>query len=119
MVRRGTRIDVQMAPVPGQAIGDVTRGFLDDGMLEFLQTDGTPIGTITVLGFVTGPPPPGAPVAQNAWNMAVTGGTGRFWERAGRSARRFQWAGFRGLAYKALPPKIPRSGAFSVDGATA
>jgi hypothetical protein len=64
--------------MPGQAIGDVTRGFLDDGILEFLQTDGTPIGTITVLGFIFGPPPPGAPVAQNSWNMAVTGGTGAF-----------------------------------------
>jgi hypothetical protein len=78
LVRRGTRIDVQTAPMPGQAIGDVTRGFLDDGILEFLQTDGTPIGTITVLGFIFGPPPPGAPVAQNSWNMAVTGGTGAF-----------------------------------------
>jgi hypothetical protein len=78
LVRRGTRINVQTAPMPGEAIGDVTRGFLDDGMLEFLQTDGTPIGTITVQGFVGGPAPPGAPVLQNAWNMAVTGGTGAF-----------------------------------------
>jgi hypothetical protein len=78
LVRRGTQINVQTSPMPGQAIGDVTRGFLDEGILEFLQTDGTPIGTITVQGFVTGPPPPGAPLAQNAWNMAVTGGTGAF-----------------------------------------
>ena len=63
--------------MPGQAVGDVTRGFLDDGILEFLQTDGTPIGTITVLGLIFGPPPPGASGA-NSWNMAVTGGTGAF-----------------------------------------
>jgi uncharacterized protein (TIGR03437 family) len=84
MVRRGTQINVQTAPMAGQAIGDVNRGFLDEGIWEFLQTDGTPIGTITALGFIGGAPPPGSPVAQTGWNLAFTGGTGAFLGASGQ-----------------------------------
>jgi hypothetical protein len=66
-------------PNPGQAIADTTRTALRYGTFEILKSDGTPVGTIMVLGQAGGtPPPPGAPVAQTSGNFAITGGTGAF-----------------------------------------
>jgi len=100
MVRRGTRIDVQTAPMPGQAIGYVTRGFIDDGILEFLQTDGTPIGTIKVLGFVTGPRLPARRWRNRLGTWLSPGEPAHFWERVAKWVEpRFQWVSTQGLAY--------------------
>jgi uncharacterized protein (TIGR03437 family) len=78
MVRRGTSIQLRPSPVPGQAVSDVSRSFIDDGVWEFQQADGTPIGTVTTHGFIGGPAPPGAPAAASGTNVAVTGGTGAY-----------------------------------------
>lgn len=78
MVRRGTGILLRPSPIPGQAISDTTRGYIDDAVWEFQQADGTPIGSFMTHGLVGGIPPPGAPSAANGYNFAVTGGTGAF-----------------------------------------
>ncbi len=78
MVRRGTRVGLTTNHVPGQAIADTTRGFIDDGVWEIQTADGTAVGTFTTHGFIGGPAPPGAPAAATGTNLAVTGGTGAF-----------------------------------------
>jgi len=78
MVRRGTRVGLTTNQLPGQAIADTTRGFIDDGVWEIQTAEGTAVGTLTTHGFIGGLPPPGAPAAANGTNLAVTGGTGAF-----------------------------------------
>jgi len=63
MVRRGTRVGLTTNQVPGQAIADTTRGFIDDGVWEIQTAEGTAVGTFTtapwralcVLALVTEP----------------------------------------------------------------
>jgi uncharacterized protein (TIGR03437 family) len=64
--------------IPGQAVADVRRSMLDDFACEFLQGDGTPVGTIMGYGFTHGSAPPGAPLAVTTYNFAIIGGTGAF-----------------------------------------
>jgi uncharacterized protein (TIGR03437 family) len=78
MARRGTRLSLTPSPNSGQAISDVTRSFIDDGVWEIQQADGTQVGTFTTHGFIGGPPALGAPTAATGTNLAVTGGTGAF-----------------------------------------
>jgi hypothetical protein len=61
-----------------QSVGDITRTAMVHHYLEILQTDGTPIGTITATGFNFGDPPPGAPASITRDNLTVNGGTGAF-----------------------------------------
>jgi hypothetical protein len=61
-----------------RSIADVTRSGMVNQYLEILQPDGTPIGTILATGMNFGAPPPGAPAAVVANNLAITGGTGAF-----------------------------------------
>jgi len=84
MVRRGTRVGLTTNQVPGQAIADTIRGFIDDGVWEIQTADGTAVGTFTTHGFIGGPPPPGAPTAATGTNLAVTGGTGAFFGVGGQ-----------------------------------
>ena len=84
MVRRGTRVGLTTNQVPGQAIADTTRGFIDDGVWEIETAEGTAVGTFTTHGFIGGPPPPGAPAAATNTNLAVTGGTGVFFGVGGQ-----------------------------------
>jgi hypothetical protein len=63
---------------PGNAIADVTRAALREEVIEILNSDGTPIGTIASLGLSGGMAPPGAPSSQSAANFAIVGGTGAF-----------------------------------------
>ncbi|PWU00145.1 MAG: hypothetical protein C5B51_25740 [Terriglobia bacterium] len=61
----------------GQSIGDTFRPAFGDIVFEILQADGTPVGTLMLLGYLGGAAPPGAPASfQN--NATVTGGTGAF-----------------------------------------
>ncbi len=69
---------VLAAASPGQAMADVTRAMLDDFACEFLQADGTPLGTIMGYGFTHGSAPPGAPRAVTSFNYTIIGGTGAF-----------------------------------------
>jgi hypothetical protein len=77
MAARGRVIGLFRNATPGQAISDLSvRGGLVDTYLEILQSDYTPVGTITAFGFTGGGPPPGAP--GQCCNQSVTGGTGAF-----------------------------------------
>jgi hypothetical protein len=76
-VGRGRVFALFRNAMPGQAISDLSvRGGLVDTYLEILQSDNTPVGTITAFGFTGGGPPPGAP--GQCCNQSVTGGTGAF-----------------------------------------
>jgi hypothetical protein len=74
---RSRVVSTSSTPTPGQAIADVARTAIREHILEILQPDGTPIGTIMAMGFSGGVPPPGQPAAERA-NWAIVGGTGAF-----------------------------------------
>ena len=71
-------VNLTTNPSAGQAIADVVRMNVLDRIVEILQSDGTPIGTITTSGFDAGSPPPGAPAGATGGNFTVTGGSGAF-----------------------------------------
>ena len=77
-VGRTRGIQATPTPVPGNAIADVTRTSFREYVFEILKFDGTPVGTLLGSGFAGGPPPPGAPLASQGSNYAITGGTGAF-----------------------------------------
>jgi hypothetical protein len=58
-------------------------------VIEILQSDGTPVGTVTAFGFGgnSAPPPPGAPKSVSAFNFAVMGGTGAYLAARGQLGR--------------------------------
>lgn len=85
LVRRGTVVNVNPNPTPGQALADTQRAFLQDDAWEILQADGTPIGTIFVSFLAGGTPPPGAPLISFNNNGAITGGTGAFFGARGQA----------------------------------
>src|SRR5262249_31965480 len=68
---------------PGFATTDITRTGLRTLVFEFLNTDGSQMGTIAALGFSAGPVPPGAPSVQTGANYAIVGGTGAFFGARG------------------------------------
>ena len=75
---RSRTISARTSPTPGQAIADVTRAAIREHVFEILQSDGTPIGSIMLMGLSGGnSPPPGQPSTENA-NWAIVGGTGAF-----------------------------------------
>lgn len=73
---RQTTINLTTSPSAGQAIADVVRSNVLDRIVEILQPDGTPIGSITTQGFNLGASPPGGPAGGGSF--VVTGGTGAF-----------------------------------------
>ena len=75
---RAMQLNLSPNPAPGQAIADTTRQNQVDAVFEILQPNGTPIGTLFLLGVSSGSPPPGAPLIANNTNFAVVGGTGAF-----------------------------------------
>ena len=82
-------INTSSTPIPGQAIADVTRTGIREILLEILNPDGTPIGTIMALGFSGGTAPPGLSSA-NRGNWAIVGGTGAFLGARGQFVQRAQ-----------------------------
>ena len=75
---RSRTISAHTNPTPGQAIADVTRAAIREHIFEILQPDGTPVGSIMLMGLSGGnSPPPGQPSTENA-NWAIVGGTGAF-----------------------------------------
>lgn len=66
------------APMPGQAIADITRNARAEWYFEILHEDGQPIGSIRVSGMVGGPAPPGQTRQIQQGNYVVLGGTGAF-----------------------------------------
>jgi hypothetical protein len=77
-IRRARNISLSVNPNPGQAIADIVRNAVADGIFEFLKSDGTQVGSIVTYGGVNGPAPPGAPSDQTQGNFAIIGGTGAF-----------------------------------------
>jgi hypothetical protein len=82
------QIVVNLTPTPtaGQAIADLARTNVLDRIVEIQQPDGTPIGSITTLGFDGGDLPPGGPFSARLGSFAVTGGTGAFLGVRGQAA---------------------------------
>ena len=78
-VNRAQMFQFRPSIAAGQTIADINRnGGPSTEVFEFLQPDGTPIGTVIGIGLVAGAPPPGAPTAQTNSNKAIVGGTGAF-----------------------------------------
>lgn len=78
MVFRTQVIRLTPTAAPGQAIGDITRGQHGDYAFEFLQPDGTQVGSIFAVGLTAGVPAPGSPRDSIAGNNTIVGGTGPF-----------------------------------------
>jgi len=64
--------------MPGGAIADITRTSIRTFMIEIMQSDSTPVGTIMASGMGGGPAPPGAPLSVTNLNFAIVGGTGAY-----------------------------------------
>ena len=78
----GTTLCLSPTPVPGQPVADTTHGPTITETYEFLQADGTPIGTIMTNGLrVGGPSPPGFPAG--TLNTVIVGGTGVYFGARG------------------------------------
>src|SRR5262249_45723754 len=64
---------------PGRVIADAVRASISSWDLDFLNPDGTQIGTIHIDGFVGGNTPPGAPKdLPPGGGYTLTGGSGPF-----------------------------------------
>ena len=68
---RQTILNLTTDPTAGQAIADVVRTNVVERILEILQPDGTPIGSLMTLGFDGGSPPPGAPLIASGFTSYV------------------------------------------------
>jgi hypothetical protein len=80
----GVTLCLSPTPVPGQPIADTTHGPMVSETYEFLQSDGTPVGTIMTNGLrIGGPSPPGFPAG--TLNSAIVGGTGAFFGARGQT----------------------------------
>ena len=69
---------VTTTPNPGQGIADIQRNNIVYWAFEILDSDGSQVGTIFLLGLGAGPRPPGAPLQVAVGNNAIVGGTGAF-----------------------------------------
>ena len=90
--------DISLSPVftAGRSIADMTRISVGFRTFEILKADGTPIGTLMVLGLNGGASPPGANFGGQ--NFAIVGGTGAFLGAHGQQGGR-QIPGFT------IPPR--------------
>jgi uncharacterized protein (TIGR03437 family) len=87
-VGHSRQINLRPAPIPGQAVSDVTRTVAADQYFEILKSDGTPVGTIMISALAgTGPAPPGAPLVVTQGNNAIVGGTGAFLGARGQAGQ--------------------------------
>jgi uncharacterized protein (TIGR03437 family) len=78
MVIRSQTLRLSPTPAPGSAIADVTRTAVAELSWEFLNEDGSQIGTIYGLSLSGGPPSPGSPEEAQGGSAAIVGGTGAF-----------------------------------------
>jgi uncharacterized protein (TIGR03437 family) len=84
-VSRAVILCTNATPNPTQPIADTQRSAIAQHAYEILQSDGTPVGTITASGLNGGSPSPPGPPAGDA-NMAIVGGTGAFLGTRGQTA---------------------------------
>jgi hypothetical protein len=75
------------SPQPGQAVADIARVSFRQESFQILGLDSVPVGSILTLGPAGGPPPPGAPSAQENGDLAIVGGTGAFLGVRGEKGR--------------------------------
>jgi len=94
-------IILRTTPTPGQAIADITRDAMLEWVYEILNGDGSPVGSLIVLGVGGGTAPPGAPLLATQGNNAIVGGTGAF-------------LGARGYVGGSTPPVV-RSASMTED----
>lgn len=78
LVNKAHVLGLSTNPANGQAIADVTRLALIHYVLEILQPDGKPVGSLMLQGMIFGATPPGAPSGSRLSNLAIVGGTGAF-----------------------------------------
>ena len=104
-IMNARNLNVTTASAPGQSIADTTRTGIAQYTFEFLQPDGTPIGSIFVSALNGGSPSPGAPAGAGQAIGAITGGTGAFW-------------GVQGQASSAVPSPAIRAASFAEDTAS-
>jgi hypothetical protein len=98
-------VNLTTNPSSGQAIADLTRTNIVDRIVEILQPDGTPIGSITTSGFDGGDVPPGAPAGGRLGSFVVTGGTGAFLGVRGQAAGGGMTVANRNASVKEDPAK--------------
>ena len=89
------KLGLTPAPQPGQAVADITRISFREESFQILGLDGAPVGSILTLGTAGGPPPPGAPSAQENGDLAIVGGTGAFLGVRGEKGRGISIASLR------------------------
>ncbi len=65
-------------PANGQAISDLVRLSQATTILEILREDGTPVGSLMMMGTFGGQEVPGRPIGGGGANFAIVGGTGAF-----------------------------------------
>ena len=82
------RINLNPTPPAGSAIADIVRGTAIHLTMEIQQEDGTPVGSLMMIGVGGGPPPPGSPGGL-AFNLAIVGGTGAFVGARGHMVSKF------------------------------
>lgn len=78
LVLRTQVLQLNPAATPAQAVGDVVRAQHAEFGFEFLQPNGTQIGSIFAAGLSGGTPPPGSPAGATAGSNTIVGGTGIF-----------------------------------------
>jgi hypothetical protein len=102
---RQTVVNLTPNPSSGQAIADLARANVVDRIVEILQADGTPIGSITTSGFDGGDLPPGSPAAARLGSFVITGGTGAFLGVRGQAAGGGMTVANRNASVKEDPSK--------------
>ncbi len=85
-IMNARNLNVTSATAPRQSIADTTRTGIAQYTFEFVQSDGTPIGTVFASALNGGVPAPGAPLNSAQANGVITGGTGAFWGAQGQTA---------------------------------
>jgi len=96
-VLRQTSLNFRPSPSPGQAIADVNRSGVIDEVFEFLQDDGTSLGSFMASGLNSGDRPPGAPTKFPGSNVAIVGGTGAFLGMRGQASTTMAPPGAKGI----------------------
>jgi hypothetical protein len=78
LVHKAHILGLSTNPANGQGIADVARLALMHYVVEILQPDGRPVGSLMLQGLIFGTTPPGAPSGSRQSNLAIVGGTGAF-----------------------------------------
>ena len=82
------------SPKPGFAIADISRSSFRNTHIEILKADGTPVGTLMLMGMNSGATTiPGAPRSLARANYTIVGGTGAFLGMRGQAGTTLPLAG--------------------------